>query len=304
MKKMGKKTTKVKIKRRRALIWKALIFGILILIFLIYLGLPIIMAFNAILPAREAAVKLPPSVATHTLTTEDGVTLQCWYTPPENGVVILLIPGAGNSKTQMQPYAEILTAHGYGVLALDLRGHGESGGKTNRLGWEGSRDVAAAVRFLESRQEVISIGGLGISLGGEVLLGAASQVPEIEAIVADGATHRCLSELLTLESERTLWRNFTARVMYAAVGILRGEKEPLPLLVSAQEASTTSFLLIAAGNNPLEVSFNLLFQETLVDRSNLWVVPEVNHTGAYIKYPQEYEDRIITFFDQVFSSSR
>ena len=44
------------------------------------------------------------------------------------------------------------------------------------------------------------------------------------AIVADGATRRSVDELLALPSERPLVRNFTARVMYAAVRILMGRK--------------------------------------------------------------------------------
>ena len=51
-------------------------------------------------------------------------------------------------------------------------------------------------------------------------------------IAADGATTRSLDELLALPSERPLVRNFTARVMYAAVQILSGETPPVPLLDS------------------------------------------------------------------------
>ena len=32
--------------------------------------------------------------------------------------------------------------HGYGVLAIDMSGHGESGGRTNRLAWQGTEDIA------------------------------------------------------------------------------------------------------------------------------------------------------------------
>jgi len=126
----------------------------------------------------------------------------------------------------------MLRRHGYGVLALDLSGHGASEGVSNRLGWHGTRDVGAAIAYLRGRTEVKRIGGLGLSLGGEVLLGAASEYPELKAIVADGATQRCVAELLALPSERPLYRNWTARVMYTVVQLLSGQEPPRPLLDS------------------------------------------------------------------------
>jgi len=141
------------------------------------------------------------------------------------------------------------------------------------------------------------IGGLGSSLGGEVLLGAASAYPDIKAIAADGATTRSLDELLALPSERPLVRNLTARVMYAAVQILSGETPPEPLLDSMVAAPSTSYLLIAGGGNQREVDFNELFAAATPDRSQLWIAPGASHTGAFGLYPAEYEQRVIAFFD-------
>src|SRR5690606_19488500 len=168
--------------------------------------------------------------------------LKGWYRAPANGAAILLLHGAGSSRESVRPYATFLVRHGYGVLALDLRGHGESAGKTNKLGWQGTRDVGAAVAFLQDRDEVQAIGGLGLSMGGEVLLGAAADYPAIGAIVADGATRRCTAELRALESERPLVRNFTARVWYAIVGLLTGEAPPRPLLDAMLASPSTRFL--------------------------------------------------------------
>jgi hypothetical protein len=90
--------------------------------------------------------------------------------------------------------------------------------------------VGAAVAFLQEQPEVQAIGGLGLSLGGEVLLGTASQHPAIRAIAADGASRRSTAELLALETERPLVRSFTARFMYASVRLFSGETPPKPLL--------------------------------------------------------------------------
>jgi pimeloyl-ACP methyl ester carboxylesterase len=271
-----------------------ILFGVLVL--LLYLGLPAAMGVYTVLPGRDAVGSPPETFEEVVLQTEDGVQLQGWYRPPTNGAAIILIHGAGSSRESLRSYAQMLVEHGYGVLALDLRGHGQSEGKTNRLGWQGTQEVGAAVNYLQGRGEVQRIGGLGISLGGEVLLGAAAHYPEIRAIAADGATRRCTSELLALESERPLVRNFTARVMYAAVQVLTGDAPPRPLLDSMIASKSTQFFLIAAGKNALETAFNQMFAATLGSRASLWIAPQADHTTAFTLYPQEYKQRVISFF--------
>ena len=71
----------------------------------------------------------------------------------------------------------MLARHGYGVLLFDRRGQGESGGDPHAFGWEGEKDVKAAVAFLQRRPDVDPerIGGLGLSVSGEMMLHAAAR---------------------------------------------------------------------------------------------------------------------------------
>jgi fermentation-respiration switch protein FrsA (DUF1100 family) len=133
-------------------------------------------------------------------------------------------------------------------------------------------------------------------MGGEMLLGASASYPALRAIVADGATRRSTAELLALPSERPLVRSFTARVMYAVVQALSADATPAPLLGEMQRSGATRFLLIAAGENELEVAFNELFAAALGERAALWVVPGVTHTGAFGSQPAEYAQRVSEFF--------
>jgi len=254
-----------------------------------------------VLPVRAYVGYPPQGFEEVTLQAEDGVELKAWHRPAKNGTAIILLHGASSSRESVRSYAEMLARHRYGVLMVDLRGHGESKGKINRLGWQGTLDVGAAVKFLEGRSEVQAMGGLGISMGAEVLLGAASQYPSITAIAADGATRRSVEELLALESERPLVRNFTARVMYATVRLFSGQKPPKPLLDSMIESGSTRFLFIAGGGNKLEVAFNEMFAEMLGSRADLWIAPEAEHVQAFRQYPAEYEQRVIAFFDSIYT---
>ena len=287
--------------RDRMLRW----FLILILVGLVtvYLIMPIGFGIAAVLPGGSPVGTPPVGFETISLTTTDGLTLQAWYHAPTNGAVIVLVHGSCDSREGIRAYAELLALHGYGVLAPDLRGHGASEGRTNRFGWQGTADVGAAVAFLNTQADVKSIGALGVSLGGEILLGAASTYPELRAIVAEGATHRCLAEVMALDSERPLVRNFVKRVVFATVGVLTGETAPYPLLDSMQATAITQFYLIAGGSMPQEIAYNSLFATTLGERAELWIAPETMHIGAFSRYPQEYEQRVVGFFDAVLLAS-
>jgi dienelactone hydrolase len=282
--------------RQRALRWFVIL--VLILILALYVVLPVAAGVYAVFPYKQSVGTPPAGFTEVTLTTGDHIELKAWYAPPTNGAAIILAHGAGNSRESVRDYAALLVRHGYGVLALDLRGHGQSGGTVNRLGWQGTRDISAAVAYLQARDDVQHIGGMGLSMGGEVLLGAASANPALQAIVADGATRRSLDELRALPAERALVRNFTARVMFATVQVLSGDDPPDPPLLDAMiAAESTRFLLIAGGSVALEVKFNALFADTLGARADLWVAPDASHTGAFKRYPDEYEQRVIAFFN-------
>ena len=83
----------------------------------------------------------------------------------------------------------MLVRHGYGVLLYDRRGEGHSEGDPNSWGWDFDKDIRAGVEFLQHRADVdpTRIGGLGLSVGGEMLLDTAAETKELAAIVSEGA---------------------------------------------------------------------------------------------------------------------
>ena len=78
-----------------------------------------------------------------------------------------------------------MARHGYGVLLLDMRGQGESEGDPNAFGWESSKDLDAAIAFLTRRPDIEDgrIGGLGLSVGGELMIETAASNPALGAVV-------------------------------------------------------------------------------------------------------------------------
>jgi predicted acyl esterase len=191
----------------------------------------------------------------------------------------------------------MLVDAGYGVLALDLRGMGASGGQVNMFGWQSGLDVKAAVAFLEGESDVRVIGGLGLSLGGEALLGAASVNPALRAVVSEGATHRTLEEFRALPSHDNPFVSFQSRILYLAVGLLTGQSPPVSMVKSIQATTETRFLLIASEAVEDEAEFAATFAAAAPDRAEVWSIPGVGHIGGVTGDPAEYARRVLAFFD-------
>ena len=115
--------------------------------------------------------------------------LSAWYVPSRNGAAVLLGHGSGGSRERVLEEIRLLARHGYGVLAFDLFGNGESSGYSNGLGDNAQPAVDAALDYVAGRPDVDPerIAAFGSSLGGEVLLEAAAREPRIKAVVSDGA---------------------------------------------------------------------------------------------------------------------
>ena len=128
---------------------------------------------------REIRIEMP-----------DGRRLSAWYVPSRNGAAVLLSHGSGGSRGRVAAHVRMLARHGYGVLALDDPGNGESQGHSNGLGDNAQPAIAAGLDYLAHRPDVDPkrIAGFGLSLGGEVLLEAASRDRRLAAVVSDGAT--------------------------------------------------------------------------------------------------------------------
>lgn len=281
---------------RRAIKWIAGI--VIVLIALNMVGMPLVIGVYAAIGNSKDPGPVPEGYEAMTLRTTDGVELGAWYAPPaeDNGAVILLVHGASGSRGTVKDYARMLHDNGFGVLAFDLRGHGDSGGQMNVFGWEGTQDVAAAMAFLRGREEVTIIGGLGTSLGGEVLLGAAGDHRDLRAIVADGATHRSGAEANALPAEKRFPATLYRQIQDFFVGLFTGDDPPTTIMDSLTTSESTRFLLIAAGNVAAESDYNTLFAEAVGDRAQMWVAEDVGHTDAFGRYPEEYTERVLAFF--------
>jgi fermentation-respiration switch protein FrsA (DUF1100 family) len=240
-----------------------------------------------------------------TLRTTDGVDLAAWWVPSENGAAVVLLHGAGSTRTAVLDHAAVLGAHGYGVLLLDARGHGESGGRGMDFGWYGERDVAAALDFLAGRAGVDAgrIGVVGMSMGGEEAIGAAGLDPRVRAVVAEGATNRVAADkgYLSAYGVRGEVQRGIDWATYAVADLLTAAPEPVPLGESARlaqaDGTPTPMLLVTAGTVETEQLAADFIGRGAPEAVEVWTVPGAGHTGGLRTSPDLWERRVVAFLD-------
>jgi uncharacterized protein len=230
-------------------------------------------------------------------TTSDGLRLAGWYVPSRNRAAVIVSPG----RTGPVAHARLLARHGYGVLLFDRRGEGQSEGDFNVYGWGGDADLKAALDFLSRRADVDPgrIGGLGLSVGGEMMLETAAEDPRMRAVVSEGASVRSLAEHWDDPDVGAVRKPFTPLVAQTlAVTVLANQGPPPSLMSLVDDVSPRSLLLIRGLDGQAAEVLNRAFYDTARPPKALWEVPGAGHTAALSAQPQQYERRVVGFFDR------
>jgi hypothetical protein len=230
-----------------------------------------------------------------TFTTSDGLELAGWYVPSKNGAAVIAFPG----RKGPQPHARMLTRHGYGVLLFDRRGEGESEGDPNTLGWAGDRDLEAALAFLRDRPDVDPdrIGGLGLSVGGEMLLQSAAESNALKAVVSEGAGTRSIREHVHMSGIARWILLPQWSVITAATAVFSNHAPPPGLNELVGRISPRPVFLIYTPHGQGAETENPTFYAAAGEPKTIWEIPEASHTGGLTARPEEYEQRVIAFFD-------
>lgn len=109
-----------------------------------------------------------------------------WPALETEAPAVLLLHGNGSNRSSMNETALWLNAHGYAVLAIDFRGHGQSSPARKSFGLFEADDALSALLWLRRIKPKCRIGVIGFSLGGAAsLLGPRGPLP-IDALVLEG----------------------------------------------------------------------------------------------------------------------
>ncbi len=227
------------------------------------------------------------------LTTEDHVRLSAWYTPSQNGAVILVAHGYGDKRVE-SIYA-LFASHGYGVLAWDFRAHGKSAGEFSSLGYYETLDAKAALEFALVQPGVEHVGGWGGSMGAVTMIRTAARSSEIEALVAD-SPFATLEDELTMQVPLPVMRPLIRFFAEGAAGISLDQVRPID---DIGRISPRPVLLIQSLDDQMVLhdSGQRLYDAAGEPRQ-LWEEHGAPHLCMYLYYKEEYTERVIGFFDK------
>ena len=136
----------------------------------------------------------------------DDITLRGWWMPaPEPIGTIIWQHGLDSTKDSRLEVIVGLREAGFSVLAVDMRGHGESDLAPMGAGIHEQDDILGAIDWLVREQGVEpgTIGLMGVSYGASILLLTAPRAPEVRAVLADSAFAELTDLIVSEVADRT-----------------------------------------------------------------------------------------------------
>jgi pimeloyl-ACP methyl ester carboxylesterase len=241
-----------------------------------------------------------------TFPARDGLQIAAWYIPSRNGAAVILSHSHSSNRAMTLPVAVMLADAGYGVLMIDLRAHGESEDTVFTL-WQAGDDVLGGVKYLQGRPEVDPdrIGAWGFSAGAAASVHAAARSEDIRAVMADGLSWTRFKDAIGLYRARTIQFliadlvQMTATEWFYAPGSLPRALvddvaliPPRPVLAVVAEDNFAGNEMLAAEQ----------YQAIAGESLSIWVVEGTLHGGGWDVHPEEYRQRLLSFFDQALNA--
>ena len=270
--------------------------------------------------AQVIAEEMGARLVDVSINTPDGTRLAAWFaTPPDwNGSVVILLHGVSDNREGVGGFARLFLQHGYSVLLPDARAHGLSGGVLATYGLREASDIHQWTTWLYERQSPACVFGFGESMGAGIIVQAAKAEPRLCAVVAEspfGDFREAAFDRIAdqLHITPTLARfAFTPAVdlglRYAAwkYGIDMQLASPVAVIASAEyKASPVPVLLIhGTADVNLRPRESRLIRAADPEHVTIWDVPGAGHCGASSVAPEEFQRRVLEFYEKALKSVR
>jgi uncharacterized protein len=252
--------------------------------------------------ARTSALKEDFTVAA-----PDGVPLRGWKIRPPgpNGDWVLLFHGVSDNRTGVIGHAELLLRHGYSLVMMDSRAHGESGGDMCTYGWKERHDTIAITDAIYASESVRHLYALGVSMGAAIALQSAAIEPRIEAVAAEApfADLREVSyDYAGLDISSLLGKTLFRPASMAAMHSVEKEGGFKPDEVSPEKAVAARpfpvLLICGTQDHRIPCRHSKRIYSAATGPKELWIVEGAGHAAALGSAPAEYEARVVTFFEK------
>ncbi len=277
---------------------KIIIYGIFVIVFIIIVSL-----YGFLSSIKPPKIRIDYKPADFGLDHEevtfesaDGLKLSGWFIPHNKSEdAIIVMHGYPANKADLLPVSLFLNKK-YNVFLFDFRSFGQSEGKYTTAGFKEVKDLEGAIKFLKEEKKIKNIGTFGFSLGGAVAIISKSE--DIKAIVAD-SSYASLDRMV-----KQLYRSFfflkwpfvflTNVYSKLFLGIDINEVSPLNAI---KEINTPVLLIHAGKDSQIPVENSILLNEN-AKNAELWIIENADHGQNHAIKKDEYEKRILDFFEK------
>ncbi len=226
----------------------------------------------------------------------------------ENKPIVIVVHGIfpnGKCKPESNLVASLLIKNGINVLTIDLRNYGKSQKISNyiSLGATEYNDVLGAYDFLKKIGfKKNQIGLMGISLGANTAIYAASNEKNIKAIWLESAAFADFKMALSDELSRYKMPNIFSHPVRVFGEILSGvDVTSLSPTNSLNQGNQYYYFVHGEKDQRVFRKHFNYFQE-YVKKNNInasfWLVENSYHVDAIFKFPEEYGLKMKDFFQE------
>jgi alpha-beta hydrolase superfamily lysophospholipase len=194
-----------------------------------------------------------------------------------------------------------LNRHGYSVLAIDFRGHGESSASSKSFGLFESDDASAALDWLRRANPGSQLGVIGFSLGGAAsLLGKRGPLP-VDAMILEGVYPDLRHAIYNRLAHRV--GNIAASLMEPLLSyqsVLRLGESPeaiAPIRALARVGVPVMVVGAAEDQNTPPADTRAMFH-AVRSRRELHIIPAMSHDELGRKMPDDLRDYVLNFFEK------
>lgn len=224
---------------------------------------------------------------------------RAYFITGSNRAAIIIPPPYGGGRGARLPEADVLARHGYAVLAFESRRCAGMGALS--LGYKETDEVGDALDYLRTRADVDPdrIGILGFSSAGATAVMSAARYPALRAVVAEGGYGDFAEGTIGLGigEDRLLERVFKQSLNLSYTLITGVDIDKLSPIDSIGDIEPRPILLVY-GSRERSLQGAQRQLAAAGDHADLWIVEGAGH-GNYLDIaPQEYEARVVTFFDE------
>ena len=263
-----------------------------------------------------------PSAEDVTFPTTNGLVLRgCYLKTPaarRRGVILFGLE-FGSNRWSCVPYCEHLLEAGYDIFSFEPRGQGDSPIQPgyDPLQWVTDfevQDTKAALAYLKSRPDADprGIGFFGISKGGGAGILAGADDPYIRCFLTDGifATYSTMVPYMrkwygiynnqyALQGLLPLWYyGLVGRVALRRIQRERGCRFPSLEKAIGKLAPRPLLMIHGGGDTYVKPEMAELLLERAREPKQLWTVEGAKHNQALHLVREEYQRRVLEFFNQ------